>query len=109
MRVEQFKPPREIIGEVERIAERVSLDVGGIEYLVDDRDGRHYFYDINALSNFVADGRNVVGFDPFERLVDYLVERRDAGRGMRDAPATTKPMEMTGTPSASRIPHPASR
>jgi len=53
----------------------VELDVGGIEYLVDDRDGRHYFYDINALSNFVADARNVIGFDPFERLVDYLVER----------------------------------
>jgi hypothetical protein len=75
MRVEQFRPSREIIREVERIAERVNLDVGGIEYLIDDRDGRHYFYDINALSNFVADGRNVVGFDPFERLVDYLVGR----------------------------------
>ena len=75
MRVEQFRPSREIIREVERIAERVELDVGGIEYLVDDRDGRHYFYDINALSNFVADARNVIGFDPFERLVDYLVAR----------------------------------
>ena len=53
----------------------MNLDVGGIEYLIDDRDGGHYFYDINALSNFVADGRNVVGFDPFERLVDYLVAR----------------------------------
>jgi hypothetical protein len=75
MRVEEFKPSREIIREVERIAARVELDVGGIEYLIDDRDGRHYFYDINALSNFVADGRNVVGFDPFERLVDYLAQR----------------------------------
>ena len=49
--------------------------MGGIEYLVDDRDGQHYFYDVNALSNFVADAVNVVGFDPFVRLVDYLVER----------------------------------
>jgi glutathione synthase/RimK-type ligase-like ATP-grasp enzyme len=75
MRVEQFKPSREIIRQVERIAERVELDVGGIEYLIDDRDGRHYFYDINALSNFVADARHVIGFDPFERLVDYLTGR----------------------------------
>jgi hypothetical protein len=75
MRVEQFTPPREIIREVERIAARVQLDVGGIEYLIDDRDGRHYFYDINALSNFVADAQNVIGFDPFVRLVDYLAER----------------------------------
>jgi hypothetical protein len=49
--------------------------VGGIEYLVDDRDGRHYFYDVNALSNFVADAPNVIGFDPFARLVDYLEVR----------------------------------
>jgi hypothetical protein len=75
MRVEQFIPPQEIVRDVELIARHVELDVGGIEYLVDDRDGQHYFYDINALSNFVADARNVVGFDPFERLVDYLVSR----------------------------------
>ncbi|MEP6904703.1 MAG: hypothetical protein ABI875_01390 [Gemmatimonadales bacterium] len=75
MRVEGFTPPQEIIEQVERIAQRVQLDVGGIEYMVDQRDGKHYFYDINALSNFVADARNVVGFDPFARLVDYIVER----------------------------------
>lgn len=75
MRVEGFTPPREIIDAVERIAARVQLDVGGIEYMIDSRDGKPYFYDINALSNFVADARNVVGFDPFERLVDYLAAR----------------------------------
>ena len=75
MRVEQFTPPREIVREVERIAARIELDVGGIEYLIDDRDGAHYFYDINALSNFVADAKNVIGFDPFAPLVDYLAER----------------------------------
>ena len=46
--------------------------MGGIEYIVDDRDGKLYFYDINALSNFVADGPKVVGFDPFAKLVDFL-------------------------------------
>lgn len=75
MRVESFTPSREIIRQVESIAARVELDVGGIEYLIDDRDGRPYFYDINALSNFVADAPNVIGFDPFARLVDYLAER----------------------------------
>jgi len=30
------------------------------------------YYDINALSNFVADGQKVVGFDPFARLADWL-------------------------------------
>jgi hypothetical protein len=75
MRVESFTPSPELIRQVESIAARVELDVGGIEYLIDDRDGRPYFYDINALSNFVADAPNVIGFDPFVRLVDYLAER----------------------------------
>jgi glutathione synthase/RimK-type ligase-like ATP-grasp enzyme len=74
-----------MIEQAERIARHVGLDVGGIEVLVDDRDGRHYFYDVNALSNFVADGRTVVGFDPHERLVDYLVARAEAGPGVSSA------------------------
>lgn len=84
LRVERTDPPASIIAEVEQIARAVGLDVGGIEYLVDDRDGRYYYYDVNALSNFVADARRVVGFDPHERLVDYLLERaagRSGGRG----------------------------
>ncbi|MEX2178562.1 MAG: hypothetical protein WD801_07615 [Gemmatimonadaceae bacterium] len=75
LRVEGTTPPPEIIAQVERIARAARLDVGGIEYLVDDRDGRHYFYDINALSNFVADAPRVVGFDPFVNFVDYLEQR----------------------------------
>jgi len=75
MRVERADPPAHIIAQVERIARHVHLDIGGIEYLVDERDGEHYFYDINALSNFVADAPNVIGFDPFARFVDYLEVR----------------------------------
>jgi hypothetical protein len=77
MRVEGYTPPREIIEQVEAISREVELDVGGIEYMIDQRDGKHYFYDINALSNFVADARNVIGFDPFEKLVDYIVDRAE--------------------------------
>lgn len=78
LRVEGFTPPPEIVAQVERISRFTGLDVGGVEYLVDDRDGKHYFYDVNALSNFVADAPNVVGFDPWRNLVDYL-EARAAG------------------------------
>jgi hypothetical protein len=51
------------------------MDVAGVEYLINARDGRATFYDLNALSNFVADAPNVVGFDPFEPLVDLIVDR----------------------------------
>lgn len=75
LKVEAATPTPAIIHAVEAIARAAELDVGGIEYLVDERDGQPYFYDINALSNFVADAPNVIGFDPFVRLVDYLDER----------------------------------
>ncbi|MEO7962886.1 MAG: hypothetical protein ABIT38_03155, partial [Gemmatimonadaceae bacterium] len=75
LRVEGATPSREIIEQVEQIARASSLDIGGIEYLVDDRDGKHFFYDINALSNFVADAPNVIGFDPWVNFADYLEVR----------------------------------
>lgn len=72
IQVEAYTPPAEIIAQVERIAETAQMDVGGVEYLVSDQTGAVLFYDINALSNFVADAVNVVGFDPYARFVDYL-------------------------------------
>ena len=48
------------------------LDVGGIEYL-EAGDGRLVFYDINANSNLRAPIGQAFGFDPFERVVDFLV------------------------------------
>ncbi|HSU93038.1 MAG TPA: hypothetical protein VLI43_04980, partial [Gemmatimonadaceae bacterium] len=86
LKVEGYTPPAEIIAEVEAISRRAGLDIGGIEYLVDDRDGKHYYYDVNALSNFVADPINVVGFDPWINFVDYLETR--IGRSGIDATDT---------------------
>ena len=48
------------------------LDVGGIEYL-EAQDGRLVFYDINANSNLRPSIAQTFGFDPFERVVDFLV------------------------------------
>ncbi len=73
--VEAYQPPDEIINNVLRIASAAQLDIGGVEYLVNARDGEVVYYDINALSNFVADAPNVVGFDPFPRFVDFILRR----------------------------------
>ena len=73
--IEAYEPPREVVEDAKRIVVAAGMDVAGVEYLVDARDGRATFYDLNALSNFVADARNVVGFDPFQNLADLIVER----------------------------------
>ena len=65
-------PGGELVEAAERIAQAVGMDVGGVEVLIDDRDGTPRFYDINALSNFVANPVQVLGWDPHERLVDYI-------------------------------------
>ena len=72
LRVEGYQPPAEIVSQVERIMAASGIEIGGVEYMIDDRDGQLYYYDINALSNFVADAPNVVGFDTFAKLADWL-------------------------------------
>ena len=67
-----FQPPPHIVKAVEAVAQAAHLDVGGIEYMVDERDGAARFYDLNALSNFVANPREVLGYEPHDRLVDML-------------------------------------
>jgi hypothetical protein len=72
--IEAFTPPPEVIAAVEATARAAHLDIGGIEYMIDDRDGVPRFYDINGLSNFVAQPLDVLGWDPHDQLVDYLME-----------------------------------
>jgi hypothetical protein len=72
LRVEAAQPAAEVIHACERIARAARIDVGGIESMIDDRDGSRVYYDINALSNFVADAPRVIGFDPHERLAEFL-------------------------------------
>ncbi len=80
MPIEVFEPPEEAIKDAKRILAAAGMDLGGVEYLVSARDGLRYFYDVNALSNFVADAPNIIGFDPFEDLVALIIERSSARR-----------------------------
>ena len=70
----------------EKIVAAGGLDVGGIEYL-EAADGRQIFYDLNANSNLRAPIGQAFGFDPFERVVDYLAEQ--IMRGMRGRSSLT--------------------
>jgi len=91
LKVEAYTPPEEVIDACEEIVHASGIDVGGIEYMIDDRDGRLVYYDINALSNFVADAVNVIGFDPFAKLVDFL-ERKAKTAWSPHRPHRLKPL-----------------
>jgi hypothetical protein len=73
--VSEHTPPPDIRAAVERISRLAGLDVGGVEYMIDDRDGVAKFYDLNALSNFVARPMDVLGWDPHDVFVDYLARQ----------------------------------
>ena len=80
LQVTRFEAPPDAVAQAIALTRAASIDVGGVEYLVSRQDGRIYFYDINATSNFVADAPTVLGFDPFGPFVDYI-ERVASGGG----------------------------
>lgn len=71
----EFYPYREVPSQAvawgKRIVAAGKLDVAGIEYL-EALDGRLLVYDINANSNLRPSVAKAFGFDPFERVVDFL-------------------------------------
>lgn len=77
----EFHPYRDIPPEAVATGKQIvaagGLDVAGIEYLETD-DGRRVFYDINANSNLRPAIGQAFGFDPFERVVDYIVQQIEA-------------------------------
>ena len=75
--------PRDAVETAARIVRAARLDVGGIEYL-ESGDGRRVFYDINANSNLRPSVAAAFGFDPFERVVDFLERHlRDSSAGLQ--------------------------
>ncbi len=91
--IEAFDPPECLVEDARRIITAGGLDLGGVEYLVNRRNGRATFYDINALSNFVANAEEVIGFDPFVQLVDLIAKRAAAS----PFPATRHPSAVAAS------------
>jgi predicted ATP-grasp superfamily ATP-dependent carboligase len=73
--IESYAPPAEVVETVLRILAAAKADLGSVEYLVNAADDQVYYYDVNPLSNFVADAPSVVGFDPTVKFVDFLLDR----------------------------------
>ncbi|MCO4761491.1 MAG: hypothetical protein KC502_08315 [Myxococcales bacterium] len=63
--------PAEAVAVGKQICAAGKLDVAGIEYL-ETGDGRRVFYDVNANSNLRRPIGLAMGFDPFERVADFL-------------------------------------
>ena len=74
--------PAQAVAWGKRIVAAGKLDVAGVEYL-ETADGRLVFYDINANSNLRPSIGHAFGFDPFERVVDFLAGEIRAYEGFQ--------------------------
>ncbi|MBS2012548.1 MAG: hypothetical protein JST00_06665 [Deltaproteobacteria bacterium] len=74
--------PRDAVDAAKRIAKAGGIDVGGIEYL--ESRGERVFYDVNANSNLRGPIAREHGFDPFERVAEFLAAtaRRSGSRSI---------------------------
>jgi glutathione synthase/RimK-type ligase-like ATP-grasp enzyme len=79
-RFEAWKVPEAVATQVVHMARRARLDIGGFEFIEDMKTGEPVFIDINPLSNFVSGAKDLLGFCPTLRLVDYLRRRLAAAR-----------------------------
>jgi len=64
--------PLEAVEAGRQLIKAGGLDLGAVEYL-ETTDGRRVFYDINANSNLRPAVAWEFGFDPFERVTDFLI------------------------------------
>lgn len=78
--------PNEAVETGRRIVDAAGIDVGAVEY-VETADGRRVFYDVNANSNLRPPVAAEFGFDPFERVADFLEQEVERAGGRTVAQA----------------------
>jgi Carbamoyl-phosphate synthase L chain, ATP binding domain len=73
--IEPFEPSAGIVAQVVSVIQAAGADVGGVEFLVNRKTGRPCFYDFNPYSNFVSEGKRLLGFSPEQRYVEFVASR----------------------------------
>ena len=71
-KTEPCTPSASIIRNVEAIVQNASIDVGGVEYIIDERDEEVLYTAVNTTTNYINNAENLLGFNPNEKLIDFL-------------------------------------
>ena len=73
-RIEVYEPEQAVVDNAIRIIKSCSADVGGVEFLVDQKTGRPCYYDFNPYSNFVSNGEALLGFSPEQTYISFITD-----------------------------------
>ncbi len=71
-RIEVYKPEQAVVDNVIGIIKSCSADVGGVEFLINNKTGLPCYYDFNPYSNFVSNGEALLGFSPEQRYITFI-------------------------------------
>jgi len=71
---EPIQPSLTIVKAIEKITRTARVEVASVEYAVDRRDNKPYFYAIHAHSNFIV-GHRPAGVDAYAGLADHIEKR----------------------------------
>jgi len=67
-----FVPDSQIVDLSANVLEKGGCVIGSVEYLTSKRDNKNYFFDVNPLSNFIKNGKEVVGLNPYDVFCRFL-------------------------------------
>ncbi len=73
-RIEVYEPEQAVIDNAIRIIKSCSADIGGVEFLVDQKTGQPCYYDFNPYSNFVSNGEALLGFSPEQTYINFITD-----------------------------------
>ena len=66
-------PEGEVVSLSLRVARETEMEMGGLDF-IRDKEGQLYLIDLNATSNFTPEYFDLLGFDPVERMANYIVQ-----------------------------------
>jgi hypothetical protein len=76
-----YAPPDHVAAAGEAAVQAAGIDIGGISYGIDDRDGGLVYLDMYTGTEVTVPAG--LGFDPFEKVADFLERVARAGRVFR--------------------------
>jgi carbamoylphosphate synthase large subunit len=73
--LQPYSPPQQIVKDVERIVKAARIDIGAVEYVISAVNEQVYFTNITTFSNYIDNAEEVIGFDPYLVLADYVSDQ----------------------------------